>query len=242
MKKLPWKRLPLRKPDSAMEAKPYYEAYDDRYRQVHGEDLQWFSDAPSAIVGQVLKLYGFSADASVLELGCGEGRDARFLLQNGFQLTATDISPEAIRYCRINNPQFAEHFQILDCVTGKLDTKFDFIYAVAVVHMLVEDVHRAGFYTFFREHLAENGIGLICTMGDGSMERKSDISTAFDLQQRTHPISGKSLFLAGTSCRMVAWDTFLREITENGLTPVEHGLTALEPDFPLMMYAIVKKS
>lgn len=225
-----------------MEAKQYYEAYDDRYRQVHGRSLQWFSDAPSAIVGQVMERFGISTDVSVLELGCGEGRDAVFLLKNGVQVTATDISPEAIRYCRNQNPQFADSFQVLDCVAGEMDERFDFIYAVAVLHMLVEDDHRGAFYHFFRNHLTEGGIGLICTMGDGTVERKSDVSTAFDLQERTHAESGKTLSLAGTSCRMVDWDTFLREITENGLTTVEHGLTSVEPDFPVMMYAITKKS
>lgn len=225
-----------------MDTKQYYEAYDDRYRQVHGSDLQWFSDSPSAIVEQVMERSGISTTASILELGCGEGRDAVSLLKNGFRVTATDISPEAIRYCRERNPQFAERFQVLDCVAGEMEEKFDFIYAVAVVHMLVEDDHRAGFYRFLREHLAEDGICLVCTMGDGTVERKSDVSTAFDLQERTHDASGRTLHLAGTSCRMVSWEIFLREMVENGLKTLEHGLTAVEPDFSMMMYAVAKKS
>lgn len=184
-----------------MNERKYYEAYDDRYRQVHEKKLQWASDAPSPIVSQVMERFGLSTDAQILELGCGEGRDARFLLNRGYQVTATDISPEAIDYCRRENPAFAEHFQVLDCVTGEWNGKFDFIYAVAVIHMLVVDAHRAAFYRFIREHLKENGIALVCTMGDGTMERKSDIATAFDLQERTHGESGEKLLLAGTSCR-----------------------------------------
>ena len=88
-----------------MDAKQYYEAYDDRYRQVHGSDLQWFSDAPSAIVGQVMARFGISTDASILELGCGEGRDAGFLLEAGFRVTATDISPAAVDFCIQKYPQ-----------------------------------------------------------------------------------------------------------------------------------------
>lgn len=219
--------------------KQYYEAYDDRYLQVHGSDLQWFSDSPSAIVRQVMERFGISADASILELGCGEGRDAGFLLNQGFNVTATDISPAAVDYCAEKYPRFAAHFQVLDCVAGKMEEKFDFIYAVAVVHMLVEDDHRALFYRFIRKHLNEGGIGLVCTMGDGTVERKSDISTAFDLQERTHAASGKTLKLAGTSCRMVSWETFLREIEGSGFTILEHGPTAAPPDFPVMMYAVV---
>lgn len=222
-----------------MTERKYYEAYDDRYRQVHEKKLQWASDAPSPIVSQVMERFGISLDARILELGCGEGRDARFLLNRGYPVTATDISAEAINYCRRENPSYESHFQVLDCVAGEWDSKFDFIYAVAVIHMLVEDNHRAAFYRFIREHLTEKGIALVCTMGDGTVERKSDISTAFDLQERTHGESGEKLLLAGTSCRMVSWETFFREIEENGLKTAEHGLTAVEPDFPVMMYAVV---
>ena len=220
----------------------YYEAYDDRYRQVHEKALQWASDTPSAIVLKAMEKYGIGKEASILELGCGEGRDAVQLLRRGYALTATDISPEAIRYCRKKVPEFADNFRVLDCIAGTLEAKFDFIYAVAVIHMLVEDNDRTAFYHFIREHLKERGIALVCTMGDGTMERKSDVSTAFCLQERTHGETGKKLLLAGTSCRMVTRETFLREIRENGLDTLETGLTSAEPDFPVMLYAIVKKS
>lgn len=225
-----------------MSRKQYYEAYDDRYRQVHERNLQWESDAPSKIVSQVIQRFGISAEDRILELGCGEGRDAVHLLRRGYRLIATDISPEAIRYCREREPDFSEQFQVLDCVAGQWPEKYDFIYAVAVIHMLVEDSHRGAFYGFIREHLTDNGIALVCTMGDGSMERSSDISTAFDLQERTHMETGMKLQLAGTSCRMVNWDTFLGEIRKNGLEAAEHGLTSVEPGFPVMMYAVMKKS
>lgn len=217
----------------------YYEAYDDRYRQVHEQKLQWASSVPSSVVGQVMARCGVSAASKILELGCGEGRDAVALLQKGFDLTATDVSPEAICYCRKQNPEFGDHFQQLDCVAGQWSEKYDFIYAIAVIHMLVEDEHRADFYRFIREHLNAGGIALVCTMGDGTIERKSDISTAFDLQERIHGQSGEKLLLAGTSCRMVAWEDFLEEIRKSGLRVLEHGLTAVEPDFPVMMYAVL---
>ena len=220
----------------------YYEAYDDRYIQVHARQLQWASDAPSSIVLQTMERYGITKESSVLELGCGEGRDASCLLRGGYSVTATDLSAEAIRYCRERWPEYASSFQILNCVDGALEKKFSFLYAVAVVHMLVEDKDRAAFYRFIREHLEDDGVALICTMGDGSISCSSDISTAFDLQERTHTQTGEKLLLAGTSCRMVNWDTFLRELQEAGLALAERGLTSVEPDFSVMMYAVVRKS
>ena len=219
----------------------YYEAYNDRYLQVHSRNLQWASDTPSPIVLQILNKYLLSDDSSVLELGCGEGRDAVPLLQAGYRLTATDISQEAIRYCREKWPEHEEHFQVLDCIHGQSDQKYDFIYAVAVIHMLVDEDDRAGFYSFIRDHLKENGVALVCTMGDGTVARQSNTSTAFDLQERTHEQTGLKMHLAGTSCRMVTWDSFLSEIRSSGMTVLEHNLTETPPDFPVMMYAVMKK-
>ena len=217
----------------------YYEAYDDRYRQVHGENLQWFDDSPSPIVGEVLERYAIKG--SILEIGCGEGRDAGFLLGRGYDVLATDVSPAAIRYARKRFHEFAGKFQVLDCLTERLPQKFDFIYAVAVIHMLVPDEDRNEFYCFIRDHLASGGKALICTMGNGEWERQSDISTAFEIQTRIHEPSGREVQIAGTSCRMVSWGTFHRELAESGLAIVEQGITAVEPDFPQMMYALVEK-
>ena len=217
----------------------YYEAYDDRYRQVHGQDLQWFASTPSAIVGEILARYKIKD--RMLEIGCGEGRDAGFLLARGYDVLATDVSPAAIDYARKRFSEFADRFQVLDCLTENLDEKFDFIYAVAVIHMLVLDEDRNGFYRFIREHLAPGGMALICTMGNGEWEMQSDISTAFDVRKRIHEPTGREVEIAGTSCRMVSWETFRRELAENGLDIIESGITAVEPDFPQMMYALVEK-
>ena len=224
-----------------MEARPYYEAYDDRYRQVHRENLEWFTRTPSPIVGQVLEEFHLGPDSSILELGCGEGRDAIHLLRQGYRVLATDISPEAIAYCQRLAPAYGDCFQVLDCIGGKLDGQFDFIYAVAVVHMLVEDTHRKGFYQFLRNHLNASGIALICTMGDGEVQRKSDITNAFSLQERIHEQSGKTVHIASTSCRMVDFPTFRAELKENGLAIAQEGQTAIEPDFTQMMYAVVHR-
>lgn len=219
--------------------KQYYEAYEDRYRRVHEEKLQWFSDEPTPMVLRVAS--GLSKGSRILELGCGEGRDARALLKAGYRVLASDISPEAIGYCRERDPEHRDAYAVLDCLTQSLPEKFDLIYAVALVHMLVEDSHRAAFYGFIRDHLKDNGMALVCSMGDGERAFRSDPAEAFSLQQRCHEQTGKMLLLPGTSCRMVDWKQFLGEISKAGLEPQETGMTEAPPDFPWMMYALVKR-
>jgi len=184
------------------ENRKYYAAYEERYKTAHQKGVSWASDNPSPIVLNILQKYHIQSHQALLEIGCGEGRDARALLDRGYHLLATDISPEAISYCRGILPQYADRFRVLDCLSDSPGQSFDFIYAVAVIHMLVPDKDRDGFYQFIRRHLKPEGLALICTMGDGTFEMQSDIRRAFELQEREHE-SGKML-VAGTTCRMVS--------------------------------------
>ena len=216
----------------------YYEAYDDRYREIHAQNLQWFYDDPTPIIEEIIESFGITKEHKILEIGCGEGRDAYPLLSSGYCVLATDISSAAIDYAQRKHPRFAERFSVLDCIAGKLSEKFDFIYAIAVLHMLVDDADRDAFYQFIRVHLQPGGIALICTMGDGDVERQTDIATAFDLQNRTHEQSGREVRIANTSCRIVSFDTLRSELKRNDLRIIKDGTTSAPPDFPMLMYIV----
>ncbi len=218
--------------------KKYYEAYDERYKVAHSKGVSWSSDKSSPIVLDTMKKYKIHPLNSILEIGCGEGRDSKELLERGYHLFATDISKEAIQYCKNLFPLYKEHFSVFDCIREKHQEKYDFIYSIAVIHMFVLDEDRNKFYQFVKEHLTKDGIALICTMGDGIIEMQSNISNAFLLQEREHK-SGK-MMVAGTSCRMVSFKTFEKEIESNGLTVIEKGITMAFPDFNSLMFAVVR--
>lgn len=217
----------------------YYEAYDERYKTAHAKGVSWAGDVSTPIVMEVIGKYYIPHDRKILEIGCGEGRDSRAVLESGYPLMATDISGEAIAYCKKIMPQYESSFSTLDCLSDKLDQQFDFIFGIAVIHMLVLDEDRNGFYQFIRSHLSSDGIALICTMGDGEFETQSDITQAFTLQERNHE-TGK-MMVAGTSCRMVSFATFEDELQRNELTIIEQGITSSLPNFNSLMYAVVKR-
>lgn len=217
----------------------YYEAYEERYKTVHQNGISWASDKSTPIVMDVIRRYHIQPEYELLEIGCGEGRDSKVVLDKGYHLTAADVSEEAISYCQKHMPEYAQHFGVLDCLSDDLDSSFDFIYAVALLHMLVLEEDRSGFFRFIRDHLKSEGIALICTMGDGETEMQSDISKAFELQERDHP-SGK-ISVAATSCRMVSFKTFEEELINNDLSIIEKGMTSALPEFDNLMYAVVKK-
>ena len=219
--------------------KKYYEAYNERYKTIHKKGFSWSSDIATPIVLETIKKLNIFKEDELLEIGCGEGRDAKAILEQGYNLLATDISIEAINYCKAMMPSYANHFAILDCLNNNSSNKYRFIFAVAVIHMLVLNEDRQRFYMFLHNHLVKDGYALICSMGDGEMETKTEIDEAFSLKKREH--SSGEIEVAATSCRMVSFETMEKEIKDAGLCIVDKGITSSLPDFDSLMFVIVKK-
>ena len=57
----------------------YYEAYDKRYKQIHSKGLTWSTNSNTEIVEVIINKYHLENE-NMLEIGCGEGRDAKYLL------------------------------------------------------------------------------------------------------------------------------------------------------------------
>ena len=217
----------------------YYHAYDDRYRQVHAEGLAWFSDAPTPAVERLTARLG--AGSRVLEIGCGEGGNAFALLEQGYDVLATDVSPCAIDYCRTKYPAYAARFAVLDALSDTLSERFDGILAVAVLHMLTEDADRQVLLKFIHTHLKPGGTGLIVVMGDGEKAFSSDPNRAFEVQERTHEASGRVLHIASTSCRVVSLDTLHSELRRAKLSVIEEG-PAVWDGSDFATYAVLRRA
>ena len=219
--------------------KKYYHAYDERYKTIHKRGFSWSSDQRTPIVEEVVNKFNINKDSSILEIGCGEGRDAIYLLNKGYNLVAFDVSNEAINYCKEKYSKFKDRFITLDFINDSYNKSFDYIYAVAVLHMLVEDEDRKSFYQFIYNHLNKNGIALITSMGDGTKEMKSNPTKAFDIVKREH--NSGDIYVTSTSCRMVNFATLSKEISDNNLEILDQGITESLPDFDKLMFFVVKK-
>lgn len=49
------------------------------------------------------------------------------------------------------------------------------------------------------------------------------------------------MMLPATSCRIINWENFKKEILKNQLQIIENGIISMTPLFNKMMYVIVKK-
>lgn len=218
----------------------YYKAYDKRYKQIHDLGLSWSVDSNTIIVEEIIKEYNLDKKR-ILELGCGEGRDARYLLNKNINVLATDVSQEAINYCINKDKKHMNNYQVLDILNNNFKEKYDFIYSVACLHMFVLDDDRSSFFKFVYHHLNDNGLALILSMGDGSSESSSEISKSFDTVKRIHQESNMEVNIAATSCRIASFETLLNEIQKSGFDTLKYGVTSIDNHFDKIMYVLIKK-
>ena len=119
--------------------KEYYEAYEDRYKDVYNNNMLWEIKDFSKDVVKVIEDYNITKNNSILEVGCGEGRDTIHLLNMGYHnILGIDYSKTVIAKCNeLTNNKYVNNFKSLDIMKDKLNKKYDFIYSVAVIHMFL---------------------------------------------------------------------------------------------------------
>lgn len=222
--------------------KDYYKAYDERYKEVHKKNLLWEYDDPTKEISDIINKYNISKKDKILDLGCGEGRDTIYLLNKGYNVLGVDYSKEAIKKCNeLTNNKYCNNFKQFDLIQDKTSEKFKFIYSMSVIHMFVLEEHRNKFFKFIYDHLEDDGIAFITSMGNGKEESKSDITKAFDKVEKTVQKSNVKVKVANTSCMKVSWNKLLEEIDNNDLMVVDKFLSEEIPGFNISMCAIVKK-
>ena len=220
----------------------YYKAYDNRYKQVHDKGLLWEYIEPSPVVEDFIKENNATKASKILDLGCGEGRDAINLLKKGYNVFAIDQSSEAIKKCiELSKGKYADRFCEFDIITDTDNSKYNFIYSISVLHMFVLDKHRESFFKFIYNHLEDNGKALITVLGDGKTEKATNIEDAFTLSERILQQTKQRIMVSSTSCRIVNWDILKEEIKKSGLHIEKKFISKAIPGFNSSMCVILKK-
>jgi SAM-dependent methyltransferase len=72
----------------------------DHWNEVYGSKPDFFGEGPSDCARIALDLFRKNGVGSVLELGCGQGRDSLLFARNGLEVTAVDYSETAVSALR----------------------------------------------------------------------------------------------------------------------------------------------
>ncbi len=196
--------------------------WDSFYRQDHLQE-------PSDFAAFVHRVF-LASGQSVLEIGCGNGRDAHFLSRAGMKVTGVDLSAEAIAQCREGNHR-AEFIQG-DFSELHLPERFHNIYSRFTLHSVDEAAERrtlAG----VAEHLAPGGTFFI------------EVRTILDeLCGQGERISEKEWIHQGHYRRFIIPENLLGRLRKAGFLPhyihLARGLARWQSQDPIVLRVAVK--
>lgn len=131
----------------------YYRAYEDRYRRVYSQGIDYWTANPAEISkakGQLdafLEFYSVVPESShIVEFGCGEGFLGQHLRQRGFSYLGIDLSPSAIEKARARaGGSSADCRFVVGDITNMeefQDSSFDIAIDNFTLQMLVTDPDR----------------------------------------------------------------------------------------------------
>lgn len=97
-----------------------------------------YGTEPTSVARRLLGVFRAHGVRSILEAGCGSGRDALLYAREGFEVTGTEISDNALRWARRRAQAEGVHLALLRddlAKTGLPPGSFDATVAIHVIHL-----------------------------------------------------------------------------------------------------------
>jgi SAM-dependent methyltransferase len=119
--------------------------FETLYAQAAGDAAQipWADLVPNPHLVEWRRRTGFAlAGKSCLKIGCGLGDDAEYLAAQGGRVTAFDVSPTAIDWCRRRFPQSLASYCVADVLAPPAEWSgaFDFVQESYTLQVLPPDL------------------------------------------------------------------------------------------------------
>ena len=105
-----------------------------------GDDYYWGVE-PGGFLNELIELSAPSKDKKVLDIGCGEGKDAVYMAQKGYDVTAFDLTENGIRktIALADKRGVKLNAYVDDINTFETDEQFDIIYSTGTVQYLFDE-------------------------------------------------------------------------------------------------------
>lgn len=129
--------------------------YGSRYNQ----DAYYWGLAPSSMCYEVMKLLPPTRPLRLLDVGCGEGKDAVFFARNGYEVTAFDIAKSGLDKARRLADACGVQVNLVhaDLLSFRPDGEYDIVFCSGVLHYIPEPL-RAEILQGYQTHTAVGGV------------------------------------------------------------------------------------
>ena len=111
-----------------------------------GDDYYWGLE-PGDFLEELIRLCPPASDKKVLDIGCGEGKDAVYMAQKGYLVTAFDLTDNGIKKTKAlaKERNVDINAYVDDINTFELKEKFDIVYSTGTVQYLFDQNKKAFF-------------------------------------------------------------------------------------------------
>jgi len=132
--------------------------YENEYTQ---EDYYW-GLTPAKMCYKILSLFPPTKPLKLLDIGCGEGKDAVFFARNGYDVTAFDIADAGIEKAKRLADRIGVSVNVFkaDLLDFRLDTTYDIFYSNGVLHYMNPELRKEIFENF-KQHTSTGGIHIL---------------------------------------------------------------------------------
>jgi len=160
--------------------------YDERYERTG----YYWGKTPSHSCYRVLKIMPPDRPLRLLDIGCGEGRNAVFFARNGYQVTAFDISPRGIEKTKQLAADAGVPIEafVADINEFRLTEPFDVLFSTGVLQYVPPE-QRIDLFENYRTYTSPGGLNVFSVF-----VKKPFIGKAPDSEKTAHKwISGELL-------------------------------------------------
>jgi SAM-dependent methyltransferase len=150
--------------------------FEALYQQAGGDTsiIPWADMEPNPALVEWFEREGVkSGGKSAVVIGCGLGDDAEYLAARGYRVTAFDISPTAVAWCKGRYPQSSVNYQIADLFTLSPNWLFDLVVEVYTVQALPIALRERAIHSLAR--LVETGGYLLAIGRYAASEAEQDL-------------------------------------------------------------------
>jgi len=114
--------------------------YDDRYR----EDENYWGRLPSSTARIFFQKFPPAEGQTLIDVGCGQGRDSIFFAQNGYHVTGFDFSAEGVKksITRAEELNLSIDFFQADINEFRLERPYDVVFASGALHYIPQHLRK----------------------------------------------------------------------------------------------------
>lgn len=132
--------------------------YNDKYS---GDDYYW-GLMPSETCFRVLKIKPPNKALKLLDIGCGEGRNAVFFARNGYKVSAFDLAQEGVDKSKRLAEKVGVEIEVFkaDIIDYRLVEKYDIIFSTGTLHYIPPE-NREEIFQNYKTFTTPNGIHML---------------------------------------------------------------------------------